>query len=542
MTLEVVVDAQGGMDVRHHLPLAWVGRALPDLCLAFDDTIQFDQGDDGYARFVRNVGPEGQLTPFAPCIALGDADLDTHYRVLPEHAQASPTHGIEDAPHATQRGFFSIGRAFIPAVRFSSTHAVDMPVDVHFVLPEGWTLVASHELDDSTLHASSPREAQDVVFEFGRLAQLEANEGAVRVRVASGDFTERELLPLQTLAQRTLSLGRELLGPLGAANVLVTYDRAARGVGGGRIGDAVSLTSDRPPDGTALSPAGRVLVHELMHLWNTASDAYWLHEGMTRYLEWIMRARLDALSEEDALAELMRIYGRYRRDVGVRSVGEAAPSMGGWPYEAGAVLAFCADTELRHRDRDLFSVLRQTREHVGLGQPLDRASFMSSLRDASPAVALDVEGWLTHRGGLPFGYCLSRAGYRLRGVAYRDITREGEQAVLRAGRNLEWPPTIGRPRASSGFEASDRLITVNGERVASLAELGWALRGASLGDRLRFRVRRHGRVRVVVQRSPDLDAFAARALRYVAVMDPQASRAASPLHSDVRAGAAHSAP
>ena len=101
--------------------------------------------------------------------------------------------------------------------------------------------------------------------------------------------------------------------------------------------------------------------------------------------------------------------------------------------------------------------------------------------------------------------------------------------MLRASDNLDWPPTIGRPRASSGFSARDRLLSVNGERLASLHELGWALRGVSLGYSLRFRVLRDGRERVVVQRSPDLEAFARSGLRYDAVIREASPQPPSPL-------------
>jgi len=529
MSLVVTLESSGRLVVRHHLPLAWVGRALPDVCMVFDESVEFEHGPNGYARFVRSLAADGTEATFEPCRASADADLDTRYAVLPEHAAAAATHGLEDAPHALSRGQFSLGRAFVPAIRFGGSHSIDMGVDITFQLPEGWSLVASHAVDGAIVHADSVREAQDTVFEFGRLSVVQETVATTRLRVVSGDYSEHELLPLLTLGTRTLQLGNELLGPLPSGEILATFDRAPRGLGGGRIGDAVSLTSDRPPAGDARAPSGRVLVHELMHLWNTAGDAYWLHEGMTRYLELMMRIRLDQLPEPVALAELMRIYDRYRKDVGARRIRDATPEMGGWPYEAGAVLAFCADSELRSDGHDLFAVLRDARSRVGLGKPLDRASFFAALRQASPEVASHVRGWLGHQGGIDFGACLSQAGYTLRGVTFRDLTPEGEDAVLRASDNLDWPPTIGRPRASSGFSARDRLLSVNGERLASLHELGWALRGVSLGDSLRFRVLRDGRERVVVQRSPDLEAFARSGLRYDAVIREASPQPPSPL-------------
>ncbi|NOY90669.1 MAG: hypothetical protein GXP55_05610 [Deltaproteobacteria bacterium] len=528
MTLEVNVQSSGRLLVRHHLPLAWVERALPDLCFAFD-TVEFENGPNGYQRFIRSVAEDGSESAFAACHPSAEADLDTTYAMLPEHEAAHAIHGLEDAPHTLSRGLFLIGRAFVPSVSFDGAHVLDMPVDVTFHLPEGWTLIASHPLDGTTLHADSVREAQEVVFELGRLSVIEQSASETRLRVVSGDYSEEDLRPLLDLGMRTLRLARQLLGPLHSREVLATFDRAPLGLSGGRIGDAVSLLSDRPPRGTALSPSGRVLVHELIHLWNTARDAPWLHEGMTRYLELMLRVRLDELPEPVALSQLMRIYDRYRRDAGARRITDATLSMDGWAYAAGAVLAFCVDTELRSEDTDLFAVLRDARSRVGIGQPLDDASFFDALTEASPETARRARAWLEHQGVIDFGACLTRAGYVLRGVTYRDITPEGESTVLRASVNVVWPPTVGRPRASSGFTRGDRLISVNGERLVSLHDLGWALRSASLGDRLRFRVRRAGRSRVVVQRSPDLDHFARRGLRYVAVMREGATRPPSPL-------------
>lgn len=164
-------------------------------------------------------------------------------------------------------------------------------------------------------------------------------------------------------------------------------------------------------------------------------------------------------------------------------------------------------------------------------------SFLAALGASSADVRHDVDEWLAHRGGLPFGRCLERASYELRGVVYRDFTPKGEISVLRARDTLDWPPTIGRPRVSSGFRAGDRLLEVNGERMAYLSDPSWALRQTGLGDRLRFRVRRDGRVRVVVQRSPDLGAFAKPGLRYTAVIRDRLSQSASPLRPSPSEGA-----
>ncbi|MDH5493494.1 MAG: hypothetical protein OEY14_16185, partial [Myxococcales bacterium] len=365
----------------------------------------------------------------------------------------------------------------------------------------------------------------DATFYLGRFARREIELEGVRLTLVSGDFGEEVLGPLLELTQRTLREASAMLGPPRGASVLIGYERAERGVDGGVIGDAIAIRSDRILEPRAYRAEGRVLVHELAHLFNQSPD-YWAQEGLTRYLELLLRARLDGLSEDLAFDGLMGSYAAYREGVGARAIGEATPSMGSWPYEAGAVFGFCVDTHLRERGSSLLEAHRAARQAGAW--PIPAEALLDAIEARSAPSGAYARALLMRRGGVDFGACLRRAGRSLRASPYLALGAEAIERVLRADRNLSFPPTIGRPYPASGFQAGDRLLEAAGVPITALDELGWALQGRAFDESVRFRILRQGSRRIVQQRLPNLRALGEEAFRFHAVPNEGAPAAASP--------------
>lgn len=511
--VDVTVGEDGSVSVLHRLPLAWVGRELENVCLTFAQAADAPE---------RDGAPSG----YEPCHASVSDDLSTSFAW---HATTGAEAADGLAPRRQARGVFSTGRALVPLIRYGAgpdSHLVDMAVEVTVHLPEGWSAVASGAQTGQVVRFASIAEARDAVFEWGRLAQSDVTLGDATVQFVSADYSERELLPFAQLASRASAAATELLGRTPTGRLVVRFDRRAVGFDQHVFDGALSVVGDRPPTGEVASPAGRALLTAMTRLW-LRSDVPWLGDGLAAYVAWRVAARVDSAPLAVSMDRLMERYRRYRTAAGVRRADHSDASMGSWSADAGVVIAFCADAELHGLDRDLLrDVLAPALERVEPDGRLGVEGYVGALEAASTDVARRTQMRLRRRGAIDFGPCLAASGYRLQAVVYRDLTQEGRDALLRASGNLEEPPTVGRPRASSGFEAGDRLLSVDGRPLGSLLELGWVLRGAALGDRLRFHVWREGRRRAVVQRSPNLDDFAQERVRFRAEPSPDRAAAA----------------
>ena len=189
--------------------------------------------------------------------------------------------------------------------------------------------------------------------------------------------------------------------------------------------------------------AGRVLVHELGHLWNRA-DVDWLGEGVARYLEVVFTVTLDGGDADRFGADFADAFRTYL-DEGA-TPGSIASHRGPAAYAAGAAFTLCLDAHLRAAGADLLVLHRALRapDRVATDGMLRGAVVATTLAARWPALAPQFEAWRTRPGRLDLVACAAGAGARARWVQIPDARKP---SATRTGFELR------------GFGQSDGALT-----------------------------------------------------------------------------------
>ncbi|MCC7538613.1 MAG: hypothetical protein IT379_20480 [Deltaproteobacteria bacterium] len=418
-----LLPAERALDVRLDLALGWVPPprgtdasawgGVSGATLTFADDLPFATGR-GFAQFVTVAGEGGQRTSWPARITVTDGRLSIAYRVALRHHEASPARGLDEVPHPTRGGWFLAGRAFVPRhIRLADGRALDVAGQLTIRAPSGWTIVGSPDREGDVFRASSFRGLADAVFALGDLRSTHVRVGEVDIAIVTSDFDEEVLDRMADLVRRILTEGQALLGPLPPSRLLVVHDRSAAGIDGGVVGRSIAVLTEHAPTGRAREDAAIVTVHELMHLWNR-SEAWWINEGMTRYLEVLLSLRLDRADEAAAMAAWLPVVRRYEAEAEGQTI---AASTGAWGYAAGAVAMFCADTHLRRTTQTtLLEVHRRARTQgvaPGGGNTVSADALLSALDAASADTGAYVRALVAQRGSIDVDACFARAGYAL---------------------------------------------------------------------------------------------------------------------------------
>lgn len=423
---------------------------------------EFGARPGGYADFAARITPSGDA-PWEPAFDLGDADFELRYRVDLRHHEADPKHGLDAVPRPTGGGWQLVGRAFVPLLKVDGV-LLDLPAELALDLPADWARV------DTLPAAPRLRDLADAVYYLGRFARDELVHGAVAVQLVSSDMSPEARAGLRRLVERTLDAGEALLGPLPPGRRLLVYDRRERGFDGGVIGEAVTVLSSTPALDRAISPEGAIVVHELVHLWIGAS-APWFSEGFTRYFQTRIQARLDDDPDLDATRRLVRRHDAYARAVGTRPLAGLDDDLA---YDGGASLAYCLDTDLRTRGRDLESLFRAARERA---READRAfptdlDLAAALDLADPTAAAALRQQLAAPGPIDLQPCLQRAGYRSQrrqyvGYSARAIALD----ILKAPSYSAQRAEFYQVRDGSIFRPGDILRAIDGRPVELVGDI-----------------------------------------------------------------------
>ncbi|MBX3131430.1 MAG: PDZ domain-containing protein [Polyangiaceae bacterium] len=508
LTLRGPVDARRAeVDVELTLPLHWVPHGFESLQVRFRDEA-FRKGPSGYARFVDRIHDDGSYRAWTPEFERpSSGSLRVRYRVRLDHHEYDPVVGLDEVPHPTARGWFVNGRAILPTVHVVTAgdrqREIDLAATLRLSLPEGWSSASSVAAGAGpSWQASSLAELRHALYYTGRFLERRVQVGGTTLDLVTQDFTAEQLAPLERLTTRTLERASVLLGALPAERLLLVVDRGAERAGG-VVGKGISLLYDREPDDRASSPMGVVVVHELIHLWNRA-DAWWLNEGVTRYFEQVLAARLDGVGAREAGQRLADLATRYGAVHTRASVAEATESEA---YAAGALWAFCVDAELRAASSSLFAVHRAAREAAGSGRALSSEGFLRALQQASPEVYRYAAQLLAAPGPIDVTPCLKRAGYGVRVREVQSFTAEALalQVLGISGHDVD-SATVLRVQPASPLRAGDEILRVGRAPVRSMDEVSEALASLRPGTRALLSVRRGAgeeRVGVVV---PDLPA------------------------------------
>ncbi len=125
----------------------------------------------------------------------------------------------------------------------------------------------------------------------------------------------------------------------------------------------------------ARSPFGIVAAHELVHLFHRVDDSdswFWLHEGFTRYFEFLASLRADGAPDAARVAGIIELAASAQAKGAGRPLEKARD---GFAYDGGALAAFCVDTELRAAGTSLSAVRRQAR---GTGVSIAGPAFLAA--------------------------------------------------------------------------------------------------------------------------------------------------------------------
>jgi hypothetical protein len=510
LDVRVVVHAAGHLDVDYRLPLGWLPQSPKTVSLRFFDQPEFTTGKRRYVEFITL---HGSKRPFPPSFALPGSRLRgglfrVRYRVDLTHHLAKPRHGRDDVPHPTAKGWHLLGRAFLPKqIVLDGNKRVSLRGRLVFSLPSGWKMTSTFGRDDTTFDGILAKMV-DAVYHVGRFARREVKRGGAVVELVSGDFSAAELAPLAALTRGALAEGERLLGKLDQRRLLVVFDRDPNGFQGGVINGTVTLTSAVAPLASAMAPTGVVLTHELMHLWNRA-DRFWLNEGMARYLELLLKLRLDAATPTHAVAELLSLYRVYlRRAAGGKVIAKAN---GPLAYDGGAIALFCADAELRAaKAGTLFDVHRAARLATAAkvrSRPgwIQTPRFFAELKRRSPKVAAALRSRLDAATTIDLGPCLRAAGYIPRLRRYRGFAKHVLQSqVLRVTRLTSFGLRVLELGPDSKLKVGDVLLAVNGRAVTRVHQLESAF--ASAGKGVTLKLLRDGKEQTIGLALPKLSA------------------------------------
>ncbi len=510
--VEAVLDAPSGrranLAVDLIVPLGFIDFQYRQLEVRFRNE-KFRKGGNGYARFVDVAREGGKRGAFVSTVAApSDKVLRLQYRVRLEHHHADPVVGLDEVPHPTTGGWFLNGRAFLPSVHVvlpdGKEKEVDMEATLSLKVPAGHDLVSSVAAGSGPWTAPSLGELRNALYYSGKFDRAASGSGDVRIDLVSSDFGEVQLGILGAMTGFTLKAATRLLGPLPKKRLLIIYDRDAERAGG-VVGKGISLLYDRPPSPEMSSPMGIVIVHELMHLWNRG-DAWWLNEGLTRYLELVFSLRLDRATPQEATRRLLELNEKYRSSAPKQSVEKATELEA---YSAGALYCFCLDMELRRAGRSLFAVHRRARKAAGAGRALSVAGFFDAMNALAPKVVEDAKKKLSAPGPIDLAPCLRRAGFRVQRKPAQLLSAKAlaVDVMKIRGHDLRTSKVL-RTFDDSPLKPGDRITTVNGTVVSSFTDINHVVSKLAPGSAVKLSLLRESKRIALALKMPKLPAAA----------------------------------
>lgn len=321
--------------------------------------------------------------------------------------------------------------------------------EVAFMLPHGWRAVT----------AWSPKQGARATFRFAAPEELLENlcvltRGATD-DVAVGDFRLHVVAmgPWQSSraeVRRVLEpVVRRFVAVMGVAHpvdyLVVLLPQADSG--GESYRSSFALTVETPPSAATRTAWGKVIAHEIFHLWNgwqlhgeDYASTQWFQEGFTEYAAMSAMVRTGLMSPEEFLDQLSTHLQNYRR---LTTTLEAIGGRKGPPlYGGGALTAFAWDVMIREATSGRRSLADFWGEFLRETQGGERAYAWPDVRAALTRVApLDWEGYYqSHVRGavpVPFETVLPSAGLRLQRAA-SGVERFASDSAAAPGARRLW--------------------------------------------------------------------------------------------------------
>ncbi|HXH41027.1 MAG TPA: hypothetical protein VNN08_20535 [Thermoanaerobaculia bacterium] len=157
--------------------------------------------------------------------------------------------------------------------------------------------------------------------------------------------------------------------PVKQVTIEVQVMAGGRGVGGGKTFDGRLIKVRVSPEVTrAMLRSDWVMTHEMFHLGFPDTEANWLGEGLSTYMEPLARARAGQLSAEEVWGSMIDGFPKGLPGAGDQGLDET-PTWGR-TYWGGALFWLLADIEIRRKSgghKSLDDVLRAIDAEGGTG-------------------------------------------------------------------------------------------------------------------------------------------------------------------------------
>jgi hypothetical protein len=200
-----------------------------------------------------------------------------------------------------------------------------------------------------------------------------------------------------------------------------------------------------------------VLVHEMAHLAlpNLPRRHRWIEEGLSTYVEPVMRARSGLVAPEEVWAGLVRGLPKGQPRPGDRGL-DLTPSWGS-TYWGGALYWLLADLEIRERSGNRLGLEHALRGILAGGGSIEVSWDLGRLlRAGDEATGLDVLTRLHEKmGTAPWGTDLGDLWRRLGVSSSADGVRLDRDAPLAAIRDAMTAPS-GGPAPRAGASSGER--------------------------------------------------------------------------------------
>ena len=521
-------EGEATMGVSISIPPALVPEGGGALTLRFRPSVY----GRGYAqRYALRVDEHGTKTAWDPTVPLSPDGARAGLLLDLSYHAKSPRHGAHHHSAPIPAGWHLQGRSFIPdllldgepwivpvCLRLRGPGEPGAPED-----PVAQSIVSSAPGSQGSYHGPDFRRLANATWLLGgfdersRVVALSGGR-SISVTVASPDWSAATLDSVMALARRALQEGDRLLGPPDTDRVLITGLLGAQHTLGMNNGGGMLIRSPDHPHGTATTPVGYVIVHELMHNWSPGSRVVrplWMREGFTDALAIKVASAVDEIPAQVADRGWWRLL---RLAISTGKGLRIADARGARAYQAGAALAYCLEPALP--GGDFVALFRRARAAFGPDETFSAYDLADLVQDEAPMAADALRTWPEAVDALDLEGCLAGHGLReqeevFRGIEGRSLAVEVLGATSFTFSSKEQGFVVRRPRPGSIFQAKDLLRRVNGTWVAHLADVDWALRDVPPGEGVNLEVLRGGALLELRLDMPEVDALARTKNRYL---------------------------
>lgn len=407
----------------------------------------------------------------------------------------------------------------------------DVEYRVRFEVPQGWAIHAPWPEIAPGVYA--PRDTlalQDTLVALGNWDVHSSSADGAHALALFAPSEVRLAAEVAPLVRALFSSEIELFGsaPLERYLFLFAPSRVQGFAGSAKQGAMVMSVGANTPAAAVKSHAAHLIAHEFFHTWGAAryaspDELRFFNEGFTDYFAFEATRRIGVLSEaelEKTVAEKLGIYERAAQATGVSLVQAGGPLFfeGKAAYEqiyaGGLVLAVLCEKTLRsskgedkpaHTLDEFMRAFNNDKRWSRSGAPPTNADFLEQLARFTSSEFAARMGALLDAPRAELSAALVEAGCK--------VERGLEPAPLELRANLDGTRIVDLDPQSAaariGLKAGDKLIEINGVRVAGAADCRAAF-AKPLEGRLRITLEREGEEQRIDAERPTVESISFR--------------------------------